>query len=273
MTSAKNRRNTPATPAAPAAPAAPAGTDGLTQPQPAQAAEAAAQAAEAAASVAAEAAEAAMSVAINLTRVRALKAAAQAAKPARGARGARGAAKEAAERPRPQWPQATVEAAAAIGLELPNTYPSKGLATEGAAMPHKGQCWVGSPYLEDLDGPACPTDRADRGLSAIRMALKNRIGDQPILPGVAAAVDGGICSWDLLFAMLADENLNGLKWATRFSGSGQTNILRKVAVVAGRYAIATTEGIRLIRDFYPKANTQTAIIAKPEPKIRAIKKA
>ena len=230
------------------------------------AAEAAAEAAEAAASVAAEAAEAAMSVAINLTRVRALKAAAKPAKPARGGR--RGAAKAAAaERPRPNWHPAIVKAAADVGVELPNAYPSKGLATEGAAMPFKGQCWVGSPYLEDLNGPVCPTDRGDRGLCAIRMALKNRIGDEIILPNVKAAVDGGICSWELLFTMLADENLNGLKWATRFHGSGQTNILGKVAVVAGRYAIATTEGIRLIRDFYPKAEAKAAIIAKPEPKV------
>jgi hypothetical protein len=82
------------------------------------------------------------------------------------------------------------------------------------------------------------------------MALRNQIGDQAIVPGAVPATEGGVCSWDLMLAMLADENLTGLKWATRFSGSGQTNLIGKVAVVAGRYAIATEEGIRLVRDFY-----------------------
>lgn len=211
--------------------------------------------AAAAATAAAEVAmEAAISVADVLARARAIKAAAASTTKASRNNGLRGAAATAA-RPKPAWPDATIAAAEAIGLELPATYPSKGLGYDGdPAYVNNGQCWIGSPYHEDLNGPVLPEGRNDRGLSALRAALANELSGEPIIPQLKAATQGGLCPWELIFGLLADEkNIMGLKWPKVFYASGQTCIVGKIAVVAGRFSVATTQGIRLVRDFY-KAN-------------------
>lgn len=207
--------------------------------------------AAAAATAAAEVAmEAAISVADVLARARALKAAASTKKASRN----NGATKDTAARPKPAWPDATIAAAEAIGLELPATYPSKGLGYDGdPAYVNNGQCWIGSPYHEDLNGPVLPEGRNDRGLSALRAALANELSGEPIIPQLKAATQGGLCPWELIFGLLADENIMGLKWPKVFYKSGQTCIVGKIAVVAGRFSVATTQGVRLVRDFY-KAN-------------------
>lgn len=206
------------------------------------------EAAAVAAAAAEVAMEAAMSVADVLARARALKAAAAPTKACAVA------AKATAARPKPAWPDATIAAAEAIGLELPAAYPSRGLGYDGdPAYVNNGQCWIGSPYHEDLNGPPLPEGRNDRGLSALRAALANEIGGEPIIPQLKAATLGGLCPWELIFALLADENIMGLKWPKVFYASGQTNIVGKIAIVAGRFSVATTQGVRLVRDFY-KAN-------------------
>lgn len=206
--------------------------------------------AAAAATAAAEVAmEAAMSVADVLARARALKAAAAPTKASRNNRA--GVAKATAARPKPAWPDATIAAAEAIGLELPAAYPSRGLGYEGdPAHVNNGRCWVGTPNHQDLNGPVLPEGRNDRGLSALRAALANEISGEPIIPQLTPATQGGLCPWELIFALLADENIMGLKWPKVFYASGQTCIVGKIATVAGRFSVATTQGVRLVRDFY-----------------------